>query len=47
LFTALILFITDFTGAKEEQVLKVPADLVARIDIEHRAYAGLMNPNLN
>jgi hypothetical protein len=47
LFTALVLFITDFTGVKEEQIIKVPADLVARIDIEHRAYAGLMNPNMN
>jgi len=45
LFTALVLFISDFTGVKDEIIIKVPADLVAQIDIEHRAYAGLMNPN--
>jgi hypothetical protein len=52
LFTALTLFICDFIGVKYEKLIKVPADLVTQIDIEHNqraiaARGGLINPYQN
>ncbi len=50
LFAALILFISDLSGIKDERVIKVPVELVIEIDNEHNQRAnaaGLINPDQN